>query len=233
VIGDLRGCFCLRLRPVPKRQRRQASVPTSVPGGQIVVHDTIFHDIIARDSSFRGYVAAYQAIGAPRQTCRRKEPPVFPPEKRDYQSAAAGDRLPRRCRSPSIRRGSGSRSPGATRRRPNLRLRLFQLPLTMDSTSILRASIRIFSGSGRGQRQRVDLLARPAIGDSVTVRIWGDSIRTDSAGHVLKISPGRLDAAPVLHARYVQRRSACPIPGARLWRVGRRRFIGEHHHRNE
>jgi len=76
-------------------------------------------------------------------------------------------------------------------RRPkttNVRLLLYALPLTVDSTSDFASLDPSFSAPPVDSMNVSALLARPAIGDTQTVRLWGDSIRTDSAGHVLQIN---------------------------------------------
>ena len=164
--------------------------PDFCPGGQIVVHDTIFTDIIQRDSSFRGYVAGYQAIGAAAADLPAvKSRPFFLLKAMITRVQPLGTdttTVPIAIDSARLRLSITRRDKKAS----NLRLRLFQLPLTVDSTSDFASLDPYFSGPVVDSVNVSDLLARPAIGDSVTVRIWGDSIRTDSAGHVLQISPG-------------------------------------------
>src|SRR5258706_224247 len=75
-------------------------------------------------------------------------------------------------------------------RRPkttNVRLLLYALPLTVDSASDFASLDPAFSAPPVDSMNVSALLALPAIGDTQTVRLWGDSIRTDSAGHVLQI----------------------------------------------
>ena len=38
--------------------------PNFCPGGEILIKDTIFTDVVQRDSSFSGYVKTYQATSA-------------------------------------------------------------------------------------------------------------------------------------------------------------------------
>src|SRR2546425_1713846 len=64
----------------------------------------------------------------------------------------------------------------------NLRLRLYQLPVTADSTSTFASLDSYFNGPVVDSVNVSDLLAQPAIGDTATIRIWGDSIRRDTAG---------------------------------------------------
>ena len=167
--------------------------PNFCPGGQIVIHDTIFTDIIERDSSFSGYVAAFHAAAAAAADLPGVESRPFfllrAMITRVQPRAADTTTVPIAIDSARLRLSIVRRDKNAT----NLRLRLFQLPLTVDSTSDFASLDPYFSGPVVDSVNVSDLLARPAIGDTATVRIWGDSIRTDSAGHVLQIS--RADSA--------------------------------------
>jgi hypothetical protein len=163
--------------------------PNFCPGGAIDIHDTIFAAIIERDSSFRGYVPSYQAEAM----TAADAPGVV-----DSRAFFATDTMVRRV-APKI--GDTATVPitvDSTRVRfvivrrakntTNLRLRLYQLPLTVDSTSDFASLDPYFTGPVVDSLNVSDLLALPAIGDTQTVRLWGDSIRVDTARHVLQIS---------------------------------------------
>jgi len=172
--------------------------PNFCPGGSIDIHDTIFATIIERDTSFRGYVPSYQAeamtaadvLGAVDSRAffvtdtmvRRVEPTI-------------GDTatVPITVDSTRVRFVIVRRAKNTT----NLRLRLYQLPLTVDSTSDFASLDSYFTGPVVDSLNVSDLLALPAIGDTQTVRLWGDSIRVDSAGHVLQIS--RVDSSVAVY----------------------------------
>src|SRR6266850_634187 len=162
--------------------------PNFCPGGSILIKDTIFTDIIERDSSFIGYIKPYQAASATASDLPGLESrPFFVLQALRPRVQPRGTdttTVPIAIDSARIRLSIVHRDKNAT----NLRIRLFQLPLTVDSTSDFASLDSYFSGPVVDSVNISDLLARPAIGDSVTVRIWGDSIRTDSAGHVLQIT---------------------------------------------
>ena len=164
--------------------------PNFCPGGSIDVHDTIFTSIIQRDSTFRGYVPGFHS---------QAMPVAAVPGIVESRAVFATDTMLRRV-TPKV--GDTATVPisvDSTRvrfvivRRPknttNVRLLLYALPLTVDSTSDFASLDPAFSAPAVDSMNVSALLARPAIGDTQTVRLWGDSIRTDSAGHVLQINP--------------------------------------------
>ncbi len=189
------ACFCLLVAAACTEQSTSPGVcPNFCPGGSIDIHDTIFAAIIERDSSFRGYVPSYQAEAM----TAADVPGVV-----DSRAFFATDTMVRRV-VPKV--GDTATVPivvDSTRVRfvivrrakntTNLRLRLYQLPLTVDSTSDFASLDSYFTGPVVDSLSVSDLLALPAIGDTQTVRLWGDSIRVDTAGHVLQIS--RLDSS--------------------------------------
>jgi hypothetical protein len=72
----------------------------------------------------------------------------------------------------------------------NLRLRLYRMPVTADSTSTFASLDPAFTATPVDSLNVNGLLALPAIADTQTVRLWalqaGDSIHVDTAGHVLQ-----------------------------------------------
>jgi len=189
------ACFCLLVAAACTEQSTSPGVcPTFCPAGSIDIHDTILAAIIERDSSFRGYVPSYQAEAM----TAADVPGVV-----ESRAFFATDTMFRRV-TPKL--GDTTTVPisvDSTRvrfvivRRPknttNLRLRLYQLPTTVDSTSDFASLDSYFNGPVVDSLNVSDLLALPAIGDTQTIRLWGDSIRVDTAGHVLQIS--RVDSS--------------------------------------
>ncbi|HEV8509725.1 MAG TPA: hypothetical protein VGQ48_04675 [Gemmatimonadales bacterium] len=171
--------------------------PNFCPGGSIQVHDTIFTAIIERDSSFRGYAARSQGEGlAAADLPVVQSRPFFVLSTMITRLAPkSGDTttVPISVDSARLRLSIVRRAKEAT----NLTLRLYLLPLTADSTSDFASLDPFFSAAAVDSVNVSDLLARPAIGDTATVRIWGDSIRTDSAGHILQIA--RSDSTLVVY----------------------------------
>jgi hypothetical protein len=164
--------------------------PDFCPGGSIQVHDTIFTAIIERDSSFRGYLArsAAEAMAAADLPGVRSRPYFVLNNMITRVAPKAGDTttVPISVDSARLRLFIVKRAKEAT----NLTLWLYSLPLTVDSSTDF-ASLDPFFGAAPVDSVNVsELLALPAIGDTATVRLWGDSIRTDSAGHVLQITRG-------------------------------------------
>lgn len=185
--------FLLVVAACTEEATAPADCPNFCPGGQIVVLDTIFTDIIVKDSAFNGYVAGYQALAAAAADLPGVQSRPFFLLKamitRTQTRTTDTTTVPIAIDSARLKVAIVRRDKNAT----NLRLRLFQLPLTVDSTSTFADLDSYFSGPVVDSVNVSALLARPAIGDTATVRIWGDSIRTDSAGHVLQIS--RSDSA--------------------------------------
>lgn len=168
--------------------------PTFCPNGAIESFDTIFTDIIVRDSSFRGYVQPYQAeamtaADIPGVIDSRA---LFVTNKMFTSTTVhSGDTttVPVVPDSARLRIILVRRDTQAT----NLRLNLYSLPVTADSTSTFAALDPYFTSPPVDSVNISDVLARPAITDTATRTIWGDSIWTDSAGHViLKADSGRM-----------------------------------------
>jgi len=171
--------------------------PNFCPSDSISIKDTIFTTIIERDSSFRGYVPGYasEAMTATDVPGVVESRPFFTIDTMFTRVAPkSGDTttVPIIADSARLRLVIVRRDKAAT----NLRLRLYQLPITADSTSTFASLDSYFHGPVVDSVNVSDLLALPAIGDTATIRIWGDSIRMDSAGHVLQIS--RVDSSLAL-----------------------------------
>ena len=170
--------------------------PDFCPGGSIAVKDTIFA-IVHRDSSFRGYVPRYQGESMAAATLPGIDSrPFFVLGSMITRVAPkSGDTttVPISVDSARLRVSIVQREKQTT----NLQLKLYLLPLTADSTSDFASLDSYFTGPAVDSVNVSDLLARPAIGDTATVRMWGDTIRTDSAGHVLQIA--RSDSAILVY----------------------------------
>lgn len=166
--------------------------PDFCPNGQIVLHDTVFTTIIERDSSYRGYRQAYQSEAATAATIPGLESrPFFELNEMITRvrsvpgSATDTSTVPifadsARLRVTIIRNDTSAR---------NLQLKYYALPLTVDTLSTFADLDPYFSGPAIDSVNVSDLRARPLITDTATVRIWGDTIQTDSAGHVLIVRP--------------------------------------------
>jgi len=162
--------------------------PDFCPNGQIVLVDTIFTTVIQRDSAYRGYVQTYQAGAATAsdQPAAQSRPyfkldPMF---LRVRSTATDTTTVPIIADSARLRLAITRRDTAA----PNVRLQIYALPSTVDTLSTFADLDSYFSGPIVDSVNVSDLRSRPLIGDTATVRAWGDSIRTDSAGHVLLIS---------------------------------------------
>lgn len=174
------------------------SCPNFCPSDSIAIRDTIFAAIIERDSSFRGYIPNYFAAAM----TAAELPGIV-----DSRAFFTTDTMIRRVAPKS---GDTTTVPivvDSTRvrfvivRRPknttNLRLRLYHVPVTADSTSDFASLDPSFTATPVDSLNVTDLLALPALGDTQTVRLWGDSIRVDAAGHVLQIN--RVDSTVAVY----------------------------------
>ncbi len=160
--------------------------PNFCPGGSIVVKDSIFTAIIQRDSAFRGYVEAYHAdamtaVDLPGVQSRA----VFVLNNMFTRVAL---KLPDTSTVPISVDSSRLTLTMVRRNRAttNLWLKLYAIPSTTDSSTSFASLDPYFAATPIDSVNVSDLLTRPFISDTATRRIWGDSIRTDSAGHVLR-----------------------------------------------
>lgn len=165
--------------------------PNFCPGGAIDIKDTIFRDVFQRDSAFRGYVRADEAelmtvADLPGIVDSRAVFVMNAMLTRVTPTAGDTSTVPISVDSARLRIIVVRRDANAA----NLRLKLYRLPLTIDSSSTFAQLDPYFGGPVIDSVNVSDLLARPPIGDTATVRIWGDTIRTDSAGHTLQIARG-------------------------------------------
>jgi hypothetical protein len=169
--------------------------PNFCPGGRTGIKDTIFTDVVQRDSSYRGYVPPHAAEGLAAASLPQVDSRVFfvlphnlsptvPTSSTDTTS------VPIAVDSSLFRVSILRRDTSAT----NLTLRVYRLPITTDSTSTFASTDPDFTASPIDSVNVSALLARAPIIDTVTAdsvrrRIFGnDTTRTDSAGHVLTVA---------------------------------------------
>jgi len=159
--------------------------PNFCPGGSIVIQDSIFTAIIERDSSFRGYVQGYQAEAMTAADLPGVQSRAIfvlstmitrvaprPGDTATVPIAVDSSRL----RVTMVRRNRAT---------TNLWLKLYSIPITTDSTTSFASLDPNFTAPPIDSVNVDSLLARPLITDTATLRIWGDTIQTDSAGHTL------------------------------------------------
>jgi hypothetical protein len=160
--------------------------PDFCPGGQIGVVDTIFTDMIERDTAFSGYV---EASGG--EVMAIADVPGAVDSRAIFRMNAMPTSIvlhdtttsPIVVDSARLQIQILHRDTSAT----NLWLKLYRLPLAIDSTTTFAQVIPPFTDSIVDSVNVNALLSAPKIGDSATVHIWGDTIQTDSAGHVLLV----------------------------------------------
>ena len=162
--------------------------PNFCPGGSISIQDTVFGAIISRDSSFRGYFQSDQAtlMTAADSPGVIDSRPFFTMQTMITRIAPkAGDTtsVPIIVDSVRLRLTIPHRDKEAT----NLRLKLFQLPVAVDSTSDFASLDPYFTASPVDSVNISNLLALPKTTDSAIISFWKDSIRVDTAGNVLQI----------------------------------------------
>ena len=191
--------------------------PTFCPNGAIESFDTIFTDIIVRDSSYRGYVQPYQAEAMTAADI----PGVI--DSRAFlvmnkmfttTTVRAGDTttVPVVADSAQLRLTLLRRDTLAT----NLRLNLYSVPVTADSTATFASLDPYFTSPPVDSVNISAVLARPPVTDTTTRRIWGDSIWTDSAGHVIR----QLDSGRVLFIYWHLDTLKAPLVQADSGRLG-------------
>ena len=196
--------------------------PDYCPGGQLSVVDTIFADMIVRDSAYSGYHEAFQGQGlavtdVPGMDSRAiflvngSVPPRVTNRPSPDTSTVPITVDSARLRLNIIRRDTASK---------NLWIKIYRLPLGLDSTTTFGQVVPAFTDSIVDSVNVSALLASPEITDTVTLRIWGDTIQTDSAGHVVQVAA---DSTLILYfdfdttqARYVATDSGRVAYGVRV-----------------
>ena len=169
------------------------SCPNYCPTDSIVIRDTIFTAIIQRDTSFRGYVPGY---GAEAMTAA-DVPGIV-----DSRAFLVLSKAPTRVQ---VKGGDTTTTPiisDSARFRlsimrrdtlaTNLRLRLYHVPITSDSTSTFASLDAAFNGPVVDSVNLSALLATPPSidtvrADSLDRRFYGDTTYRDGAGHILAL----------------------------------------------
>ena len=185
--------------------------PDYCPSGQITIVDTLLTTSINRDSSYRGYVLPHQsavmlAAHLPGATDTLDGRPIFRINGygRRFVLAVAdtGDILgadSARLQVYVVRRDTATH---------NLRLQLYRLPITIDTTTTFGSVAAPFTDSLLRTVNIDTLLAQPGRKDTVT----GDSVVVDTVNHHLVLSL-KLDTAA---ARYVGNDSGTVAYGIRI-----------------
>ncbi|MFN2570736.1 MAG: hypothetical protein ABR537_03845 [Gemmatimonadales bacterium] len=163
-----------------------ANCPNFCPGGAIDVRDTIFTDVIGRDTAFNGYLPASQGIAMaaaiiPGTLESRAVFVLNPMFTRLAPTNGDTTTVPLVPDSSRLRLTVLRHDTLAT----NLWLKLYAIPRTTDSSASFASLDTYFNSTPVDSVSISDLLARPLISDTATIRQWGDTIQTDSAGHVL------------------------------------------------
>ena len=181
--------FLLMAAACIEQSTAPGACPNYCPADSIRMHDTLFSNIIERDSSFRGYLSAYQA-----EAMTAAELAGIVDSRAFFVTDTVLDRLrPKSGDTTSVPKVMDSvrvrfvivRYPKNT---TSLWLKLYRLPVTLDSTSDFASLDGFFIAAPVDSLDVNELLASPEVTDTQTVRIWGDTIRVDNAGHVLQIS---------------------------------------------
>jgi hypothetical protein len=185
--------------------------PDFCPSGRITIVDTLLTSSINRDSSFRGYVLAYEspvmlAAHVPGATDTLESRPIF-------RVNGVGGRFLLSATDTGAILGADSarlqlyivRRDTATR---NLRLRLYRLPIQIDTGTTFGSVAGPFTDSLVRTVNIDTLLKRPGMKDAVT----GDSVVVDTTNHRLALSL-KLDTAA---ARYVVTDSGTVAYGVRI-----------------
>ena len=194
-----------------ERLAAPGNCPDFCPSGQITIVDTLLTSSIHRDSSYRGYVLAYQsalmlAAHLPGATDTLDGRPIF-------RINGYGSRFVLTATDTGAILGADSarlqlyivRRDTATH---NLRLQLYRLPITIDTGTTFASVAAPFTDSLLRIVNIDTLLAQPGRKDTVT----GDSVVVDSVNHRFLLSL-KLDTA---QARYVPTDSGTVAYGIRI-----------------
>jgi hypothetical protein len=206
VLGSvLLAAACVETVTAPGRCPAYCSV------GAITIVDTLLGAVISRDSAFRGYVRPYQG-----SVMLAANLPGIVDGRSIFTFSGSGSRL--RISTTDTSTGPITRTDSArlqlevTRRDTgahNLTLRLFRMPVTMDSNTTFDSLAPRFADSLVLHTVNLDtLLARPGRHDSIS----GDSARVDTVNHLLVVSL-KLDSTA---ARFVLADSGAAAYGVRV-----------------
>ena len=190
--------FLLALSACTEQATAPGVCPDFCPGGQIGVVDSVFTDMIERDSSFSGYVEAGNG-----EVLTVADVPGLVDSRGIFLMNAMFTRVTNRpsdtttvpitVDSARLRLNIVHRDTNAT----NLWIKVYRLPIDIDSTTTFAQVAPAFADSVVDSVSLSALLARPQIFDSATLAFWGDTIQTDSAGHVLQV--GNTDSTLILY----------------------------------
>jgi hypothetical protein len=182
--------FLLLLGACTEQVTAPGVCPDFCPGGAIGIGDTILTDVIERDSAFSGYLQAYQGEVLP-----VADLPGVVDSRAIFRINAMFTRVTNRPTDTTtvpITVDSARLRLNIVRRdtnTANLWIKLYRLPTEIDSTTTFAQLVPAFTDSIVDSVSLSALLASPQIYDTATLRIWGDTIQTDSAGHVLQVAP--------------------------------------------
>ena len=194
--------------------------PNYCPADSIEIHDTLFTDVIRGDSSFRGYLSAFQAEAMTAADLPGIQSRAFvttdtlleriAPKTGDTATVAKSfDSL--RVRFVVVRR---------PRNTTNLWLKLYRLPVALDTTTTFADLDSAFSVPPVDSLNVNDLLAQIPFSDTAFKRIWGtiDTVRIDTAGHVLQVAA---DSSLAVYFRLDSTRAAFSVAdtGRSAWGV--------------
>lgn len=195
-----------------ERVAAPGSCPAYCPAARITIVDTLLATVISRDSAFRGYVRPHQVA----TVMLAANLPGIVDGRSLFTFAGLGSRF--RLTTTDTTTGAITRADSArlqlevTRRDTgahNLTLRLFRMPVTMDSNTTFDSLAPRFADSLVVHTVNIDtLLARPGRKDSIS----GDSARVDTVNHLLVLSL-KLDSTA---ARYVRADSGAAAYGVRV-----------------
>lgn len=162
-------------------------------GGEIQSHDSVFAAIIERDSSFRGYVQNYHAL-----TLTATDIPGVVDSRPFFSTDTILARIqPKVGDTTTVPKVVDSlRLRFVIVRRPKnttgLKLRVYRLPVTVDSTSDFASLDPYFVTAPVDSVDVSHLLGEPGATDTATVNYWKalcptcvDSVRVDPDGNVL------------------------------------------------
>ncbi len=163
--------------------------PAFCPSGTIATSDTILTDVVVRDSAFRGYLQGYESEALPVADLPgvADSRAIFLMNQmftRIVQKAGDTTTVPITVDSSWLRMTIARRDTNTS----NLWIKLYRLPLTIDSTTTFGDLTTDFAAAPIDSVNLDSLLTQPDVVDTATVRIWGDTIRTDGAGHVLQFA---------------------------------------------
>jgi hypothetical protein len=165
--------------------------PNFCPTDSINIRDTIFADVIDRDSSFQGYLQAYQSsvmsvADLPGVVDSRAF--ITTDTVRERIAPKLGDTTTLAKSFDSLRvRFIIARRPKNT---TNLRLKLYRLPVALDTSTTFAALDSAFSAAPVDSLNVTDLLATtPTVADTQFRRVWttDSMVREDSSRHILQI----------------------------------------------